>query len=378
MRDTFLGYYSPDEEQVSELLKSCIVVLDTNVLLGLYRYPKTASEDLLKIIGAISERLWVPYQVGLEYQENRLTVVAEQRKRFHEVRKVLKDSENKLKAELGKLQLRERHSTIDPDEFIQKIHSVFDEFLKELNHLESTQPDVDSHDQLRDRIDSLLKGKIGPPPANQEELEQIYREGESRYEQERPPGYMDKNKEDEFIQKGEKVAYRYNGLSFQRKYGDLILWKQLVKEAKQNDRFKSILLVTDDDKEDWWRKVKPVNSRKEKSIGPRPELVSEMLNETKTESFYMYSSSEFMKLAERYLNIDVKEESIKQVQDIVTALRSESQYKSIQFEGFLAEKAVFEWLKVSNPESLIKQNEYGPVDFVVVDNLKSKDFGHQV
>ncbi len=366
MKNIFLGYYSPNDSQIAELVKNCIFILDTNVLLGLYRYPKSASDDLFKILTMVSDRLWIPYQVGLEYQENRLTVIIEQRKRFHDVKKIITENKDKLDADFGNLQLQERHSTINPDKFLQDIHKVFDKFLNDLNELECSQPDVRSHDPLRDKIDSLLEGKIGDSPENQDELEQIYQEGKKRYEQKQPPGYMDRDKDKELTKDGEKIAYRYNGLEFQRKYGDLILWKQIVKQAKNNDNFKNIIFITDDDKEDWWWKVKPANSRKEKRIGPRPELLSEIFHEANVKSFYMYSSTDFMKLAEKYLNATIKKESIEQVQDIITLLHSETPHGTAILRGIKAEESVFNWLKENNPNSLIEPNKYGHPDFIVI------------
>ena len=80
-----------------------------NVLLNLYRYPGPARDDLIAAFRKLSPRIFVPYQAALEYQSGRVGTIASQLKRFDEVRKVLRDSENQLQAELGKLQLRKRH-----------------------------------------------------------------------------------------------------------------------------------------------------------------------------------------------------------------------------------------------------------------------------
>ena len=40
MQNFFPGYYRPSEDDLTAIWRKCIFVLDTNVLLGLYRYPK--------------------------------------------------------------------------------------------------------------------------------------------------------------------------------------------------------------------------------------------------------------------------------------------------------------------------------------------------
>jgi hypothetical protein len=42
MRDLFPGFYRPSEEEFHRVWQEGIFVLDTNVLLNLYRYPEEA------------------------------------------------------------------------------------------------------------------------------------------------------------------------------------------------------------------------------------------------------------------------------------------------------------------------------------------------
>ena len=65
-----------------------------------------------------------------------------------------------------------------------------------------------------------------PPPRDQRYLDDLYVEGEERFKASIPPGYMDKSKS------GETSSFVCNGLSYQRRFGDLILWKQILAFAK--------------------------------------------------------------------------------------------------------------------------------------------------
>ncbi|GAI32387.1 unnamed protein product, partial [marine sediment metagenome] len=282
MKKTFFGFYRPTDDEFSELWKSCVFVLDANALLNLYRYSKETRDDLLTILRKISDRLWIPHQAVLEYQENRLDIIAEQLKKYEDVKQVLREVKNKLTGDLGHLQLSKRHPLIDPNSLLEKVNTIFTEFTQELEKLEQKQPDVTDDDKLRNEIDALLRGKVGSPPESQEELDKIYEEGEKRYRDKRPPGYMDVDKA-----KDDKDAYLYGGLSLKRTYGDLILWYQIIKEAQIRAEFKKIIFITDDDKEDWWWIV---DSKGEKTIGPRPELVEEISSKAGVSLFYMYNS----------------------------------------------------------------------------------------
>lgn len=121
-------------------------------------------------------------------------------------------------------------------------------------------------------------------------MKELYKEGEKRYELKIPPGYEDKTKEGT------------------RKYGDLILWFQTVDKSKTDK--KPIIFVTDENKGDWWW-LDP----KGQIIGPRAELIEEMLSKTNNK-FYMYRVDPFMEYAKKYLSEEIKQEAIDEVKGI--------------------------------------------------------------
>lgn len=308
MKDLFKGYYQPDSAQFDELWQKCIFILDTNILLNLYRYPKKATTEWINILRAISDRLWIPHQVALEYQERRLTVIAEQVRRFDEVIGAFNDFSEKLKKQIDGLQLKERHSSIDSDALLGKIDSAVTEVVATLETQKLKQPDIYANDELRNEIDFLLSGKIGPAPISQNEIDSLHEEGQKRFDILRPPGYIDGR------EKPQEDAILFRGLSIKRKFGDFILWKQLLREASERP-IKHIILITDDRKEDWWH----VHGKQglKQTIGPRPELIQEITEEAGVEIFYMYKPDRFMTWANKYFpQLNLSQESITQVQEI--------------------------------------------------------------
>jgi hypothetical protein len=369
MREQFAGYYRPSEEEFADLWQNCMFVLDTNVLLNLYRYPVDARNDLIGVLKKVKSRVWIPHQVALEYEENRLAVISEQMERFREVKEILDSIQNKLKGQLDALHLKKRHSTIDPDNLLQKVSSSIKDFVSELEKLETAQLSATDHDTIRDEINDIVRDRVGEPPQSQAYLENLYKGGKTRYELQRPPGYKDIIKSS----KSEPAAYFYGDLVLYRQYGDLILWFQLIDEANKNDRFKKIIFITDDNKDDWWLQI---DSAGRKTIGPRPELVQEIKEKAGVDLFYMYNSERFMQYAREYLSAQIKEESISQVRDIArSAVVNSSDLSSF---GEAAEKAVQAWLQESHSDSSISFNSRGFPEFICFDSNSNVRIGYEV
>jgi PIN domain-containing protein len=347
MQGTFVGYYRPTEDEFRALWSDCVFVVDANVLLNLYRYPKDAALDLLKTFSQVKDRLWIPHQAALEYQENRLSIIAEQLSKFNEVRSVLADSLKSLRAEVGKLQLQKRHSSIAVDAFLEKISHAFAEFTSRLDELEKEQPRVSDADKLRESVDKLLQGRVGPQPEDQAGLDKIYEIGRRRYAEKRPPGYLDE---------GKKGEYLYGGLTFHKQFGDLLIWEQIL-EAASKRKYKHLVFITDDEKEDWWWII---DSKGKKTIGPRPELVEEIKRRAGVSAFYMYSSERFLSYASEYLGTKVKPDTIDQVREVGRQTRLRDRQSRHQ----QAEEIAYRWVQSLYPDATIIRQSGFP-DFVV-------------
>lgn len=310
MKEMFTHYIRPTDSEIKSAWESSLFAVDTNVLLNLYRYPDDARDNLLEALEALNDRLWIPHQAALEFHENRLSVLAEQANRFKEVEDIVDRVQSLLITELDKLQLRKRHSKINPDNFLQTIDAIVSDFKQSLSSFRVSQPQITDDDPLLDRLDKLFAGKIGSPPATQDCLNKIYKEGNERFDYHIPPGYEDYREKSS--PKSQKKAYKYGDLAFRSEYGDLILWYELIEEAKSRNS-QSVIFVTDDQKEDWWWIEK---SYGKKVIGPRPELIQEIRQKGNVTFFWMYNSERFLEFARDFLNIVVERETIEQVRDI--------------------------------------------------------------
>lgn len=290
MRESFPGYYRPTEEEFVELWEQALIVPDTNVLLTLYRLPVATRSQLLEILNKLKERLFISYQVGAEFQRNRLDVIEEQMRTYAEVEKAI----DVFATNVGK-EVRE-HPRIDRADLEGRIAKGLKPIKKHLEGLRQGHPDplTDSDplgpDAVRDELDNLLEGRIGEP----RNLEKLAEEGGERYEGKVPPGWGDAKKPEP------------------DRYGDLAIWLDVIAKAKAEG--KPVILVTEDRKPDWW------SIRDGKTIGPRPELIEEM-REKAEQRLWMYGLPRFMEEAAKVLGIELNEDARGDIRRAETAAK---------------------------------------------------------
>ncbi|MBO1501458.1 hypothetical protein JKX24_05460 [Serratia proteamaculans] len=305
MKDGFKGFYNPGGDDLESVWSSenTIFVFDTNVYLNIYSYTEETKADLFSVLDKIKKKLWVPNHVALEYQKRRLDIIDRERGIFTKITNVFNKFNNQINVEiiqsLGiEKKLPVLHRSIA--DFMFNFNGLCDEFVSgALEEQKKLKPDVRSGDEIRKKLDVILSGKIGQP-FTQEELDEIYLEGEDRFLKKIPPGFKDASKG------GDSSDFSYMGANYKRKFGDLIIWKQLIIEASKED-VKNVVFITDDKKNDWWYGVG------DKIIGPQERLQSEFYSLAKVDNFKMYDTVDFLKDAVSYLGTKVDEKSFDDV-----------------------------------------------------------------
>jgi len=301
LRNQFRGYYRPTDQEFANMWHNGTFVLDANVLLNLYRYSAMTRRELLDILSRISLQLWLPNQAAKEFHANRIGVISEQLQEYGRPEKVLNETYNKLQ----EMFQSQKHPFIENSEGVLKeLAESFEGIKAKLSSSFETQmsfvKDNLGYDELKERITELFDERVGLP-YGWEKLETLYKEAAQRYDKKIPPGYEDKKKD------GDK------------KYGDYILWTQIIDFAKESN--KPILLITSDRKIDWWLKSEG------QTIGPHPQLINEVWEKAGT-SFYMYDTEQFMEFSRKYLKAQVEQRAIDEIRDMVQikAMSGENDY----------------------------------------------------
>lgn len=194
MRAEFPGYYPPTEEDYKSLLDEATIVLDTNVLLDLYRLPDQSRSELVETIEKISDQLWIPFQVALEFQRSRLNVIFSERKRTEDVLSSMQRITDELRDKINNLQIEKRDIVIEDGGLLRELEAAHEGIKKKIEAVRAKQTDISSDDPIRDRLDKILNGKVGRPPKDQAELDHLTREGDERYQNKVPPGFQDSEK----------------------------------------------------------------------------------------------------------------------------------------------------------------------------------------
>ena len=283
MKNIIKEFIEPSKNTKKELWENAVFVFDTNVLLNLYRYSAKTRMSLLTAFDNLAGRVWIPYQVAYEYMRKRCEVIYETVQRYDQFQKEIEQFVEKT---MGTLRVTSNDDELS--ELKRYLYKWLDSNKE--NNLLVLDPE---NDEILDKILQIFDGKVGAI-VNEEELAQIKVEGKERYKKSIPPGYKDDKKQ--------KTESEDNNA-----YGDLIIWKQIVKYAKENQ--KGIIYVTHDQKEDWWNIVKG------KTIGPRVELRREFSEEANQE-FHMYTMNNFISTYNSMNNSPIEKSALEEVRSL--------------------------------------------------------------
>lgn len=299
MKQQFRGYYQPSREQLDDLWSRGLIVLDTNALLNFYRYSDSTRSDFLSLLTSLTDRLWLPHQVGLEFHRNRLEVIDQQEQAFESIESALSKAQSLVEKELNGFRSHQSLNRQGIATTLETGLSRVKDTISESRRLFDESPIVDDGvDSVLVALTDLFDSRVGTGFST-DELSDIYAEGAERYEKSIPPGFKDKAKPEP------------------ERYGDLVLWREVL--AKGRTLKLPVIFVTDDSKDDWWQNFKG------RTMGPRVELVEEFYEAT-DQRIHFYTPERFLQYAkDRGGSPEIRAESIGEVQQV-----SEAPFRAVQ------------------------------------------------
>jgi predicted nucleic acid-binding protein len=292
--DDFPGYRMPSDEELAHALRSALIVVDANVLLNLYRYNESTRDDLLGILRRIGDRLWVPHQVLREFWRNRLGVLASRGAGTTQALDALAKQQRAATDAIRQWAKTVAVEASYEDQLLSKVDALHNELEHEI---QTHAPAVSkastgtASEPVLGRLEELLQGKAGRRP-NDSEWESAVKEGNERVSRKEPPGYLDAEKGSSDLQEGAA--------------GDYLVWRQATDEAAR--RGLDLLLVTGDEKEDWWWR------HRSEFLGPRVELVAEFKNRS-GHKLYMMRPIDLLRRSSA-LHVVVRKESVDDVERV--------------------------------------------------------------
>ncbi|HEX9980769.1 MAG TPA: PIN-like domain-containing protein [Flavobacterium sp.] len=334
-----------DDDNEKILFEDALIFFDTSALLNFYYFSEDNRKEIVeKLFSQWKKRLWITSQSEYEFLKNRSKVIHKpldtyntlltkskgQKEGGHieEINQLINQIKPIVSTELrGHLKtLQEKTSKTNKHPFLDGFS--FEKINTETHNLEIAIESYNKNflafrDQLVENI-SQQKKKLKSVITNDsvlkifemffnvtekftyDQISEIVKEGEIRYRNQIPPGYFDEE---------EKLGFQ--------KYGDLILWKQLLEKAVELNN--DVILVINDAKEDWW-----VIDDKKKHISPRHELIMEF-ESTTNRKFWMYDINDFLYKSNNYISTAIDKETIENIKEIINVEDSEERYKIIDW-----------------------------------------------
>lgn len=345
MKKNFCGFYSTSENELENVWNegSTLFVLDANCLLNLYRCEDGTREDILKVMKELSPRLWIPFQVGYEYQKNRRNVIDESISSLLKIKLELEKYYNQSILEQAgiKKHLYNKLSN-ELSEFQQELSGSIDKFINvNIDIRIKNKQSIAKHDFIRDELDTIINENVGAIPT-QEKINEINNAGEKRYEKKIPPGFKD-------VSKKKGVSY-FSDLIIEDKFGDLYLWEQLIEKAS-SENIETVIFVTDDAKDDWVFIHKGVNH------GPLESLKTEICKRSSLKNFRLINQLSFLREAQSYLKgINVSDETLDEVKELVLSPVYEQNDNSLYHLHFDTE--IYEHYETEKEKSNLKRHGY--------------------
>ena len=309
MKKRFLEYHKFSIKELEELWNSALFVFDTNFLLNMYRFSKKWVENYLRILTTLKKqgKLRIPYQVGLEFYNNRLDVIAEYEDSYDNILLGLDNIETNIENDY------KEHPSLE----LETIKKFFNPLREYINSNKENHVDRRKDDTLLTEIEDIFEGCVWED-FKEGDKNSILEDWKQRYEKKIPPGFKDKHK---------------NG---DNKYGDFFIWKQILEKAKEDK--KPIIFVSGDIKEDWRLE------KNGKKVMPLPLLKDEMYKYAWVD-FHIYTPTHFVDIADNVFKLKIIDEVKKE-------------YKRIDIESELNQKIernklAHENIKEEIPKSII-------------------------
>ncbi|OSI11539.1 PIN-like domain-containing protein [Neisseria zoodegmatis] len=287
------------EEETKDIWENAVLTVDTNVLLDLYRYHKETRNSILNSLRLFEGRLWLSHQVATEFFRNRNKVISESEKQFENSKdSILNIISSKFSTIVSEMKGIRTIPKILKQELEIALQESQHKLADKINQLEWEKITYSENDDILEAILQLFGSDdcLGEPfPEN--ELSDICEEAKRRIDNEIPPGYKDKSKEND------------------REYGDFFLWEQILRHGVKVK--KPLILITSERKEDWWEKI---SSRQ--VVGLRSELRKEAWERLK-QPVLVLQTQRFIELAAQEKENQLPNQSLAEVVKEITQLHSD-------------------------------------------------------
>lgn len=285
------------KEDFEKLLKEeSIIVMDTNVILGLYSFTPETIEDIIDSFENKLNLFWLPNQVYLEYTRLYEKIRKREANRFQNLKeemcKAISDVIGTVSQKYGSYNKYKLPEVDDSkNKLVESINNAVNIAKKDLEKLQIEHSKkiscISEENDIVHKFVTKMKQSSCTDGFSMLELIDIYEEGEKRFKYKMPPGVTDISKPNNGEEYSDFVL---------KKYGDLIIWKEMLRKVKGKDV--TLIFIENELKEDWWSYSK----NRPKRI---PLIMEQEFNKESgvNSKFYMVSFDELISHWGNILNI---------------------------------------------------------------------------
>lgn len=356
MKGKFAAFYRHSTEENLKKIwedEKTLFIFDTNILLSIYSYNKQGKDFFFKVLESLGGRVWLPYHVGLEYQRNRIMIIKKATNDFESFKSRINDFQDRLNVDTNKIDainadfhnLFKQHDSFKENyydflnfykEFLNvskvKIEEKKSELFKKIEEIEMEPISIDGFDKIRDELDKIFTNdKVGECLFKDEsDIEKLNEEAKIRFENKISPGFADEKS------KGDS-SFFFAGIKYFRKYGDYIIFKELIKKAKvDKEKYENFIFITDDSKQDWIE-TETINHEKKK-IGVLHSLKEEILRESGIKDFMIFDQETFIKNTNNFIITNKDDNSLNNLISNIKSNIVENEFIYSKYSSGLCDK----------------------------------------
>jgi predicted nucleic acid-binding protein len=291
---------------------AALIVLDTNVLLDLYRYTTGARNQVLAALRLVKPHLWLPYRVGSEFVRGRRAVVADRTERlqkakgqldrsFREAWKSVREASDGVKDlldqfaadEIGQAELDD---LINEEGFKQLIEPWRDKLNKRIDELKNSQDIklkdiVGGSDAVLPEVAVLYDSRFAAAPDTSQVRKHIEHALSYRYPNKIPPGFLDADKPTPI-----------------QAAGDYLIWEEMISYVQAESGPGRVLFVSADTKADWYEPTRSANEPPR----PWPSLIDEFRDRTGAELLIIETRA-FFEGVRKFLDADITASTVEEI-----------------------------------------------------------------
>lgn len=241
-----------------------LIVVDTNFLLQILELPIEIATKYIEALKNVKNNLYIPYLVALEFHFNKSTKKKSKRRNAKEYYEKVNSAMENLKQSLktiDSLKIDTENNKLE--KLSQELSNFSTNFLKKVDDFIKDEITNKEDVVYRDLLD-IISDSVGEI-YEQNWIDEIEKEGEKRFDNNIPPGYDDRNK---------NGIRKYNGISYQQKYGDLIIWKDILKKSKEETKRDKVIFITNDGESN--KKSDLLYTTSNMKVGPNIYLMNEL------------------------------------------------------------------------------------------------------